>query len=587
MNTTRFQRALDLHQQGQISQAQAIYQDILKIQPRHADSLHLLGVTYVQTGHLERGANLIAEALKIDPNLAEAHNNLGSTLRALQRHDEALISYDRTLALRPDYAEAHNNRGFILRELKRLDEALSSYDRALALRPEYAEAHFNQGVAFLDLKRPDDALTRFDRALAFNPAYVEAHINRGNILRNLRRLDEALSSYDRALALRPESADAHYNRGNALIDLQRFNEALLSHERAIALKPAYVEAHHNRGIALWNLKRPEEALVSYDRAITLRPEYAEACLSKSMALLLTGNFEQGWRLYEWRKLTKNSRINKRIFTQSLWLGKESLEGKTILLHTEQGLGDSLQFARYAPLVSRLGARVILEYDRPLIAIFQGLEGISALIEKGQPLPEFDYQCPLPSLPLALNTRLDTIPSPTPYLTNQPEALKRWSARLGEKTHPRIGLVWSGSTLHNNDHNRSMTLTEMLRHLPPDYDYVSLQKDVREIDQITLEQSSIKHFGNELNDFTDTAALCTLMDLIISIDTSVVHLSGALGKPTWVLLPYAPDWRWLLDREDSPWYSSVRLFRQPKHSDWASVLKRIHNELLSQFGGRHV
>ena len=185
--------------------------------------------------------------------------------------------------------------------------------------------------------------------------------------------------------------------------------------------------------------------------------------------------------------------------------------------------------------------------------------------------------------MAFNTRLDTIPSPTSYLTSQPEALKRWSARLGEKSRPRIGLVWSGSTTHKNDRNRSLTLTQILRHLPPGYDYVSLQKDVREMDQITLEQSSIKHFGNELNDFADTAALCTLMDIVISIDTSVAHLSGALGKPTWVLLPYVPDWRWLLDREDSPWYSSVKLFRQPKHNDWESVLERIHDELLRQFG----
>ena len=359
---------------------------------------------------------------------------------------------------------------------------------------------------------------------------------------------------------------------------------MASYDKAIALKSDYADAYYNRGIVLQEHKQFDAALASYDKALALKPDYADAGFNKSLALLLTGDFAQGWHLYEKRWLRKEKSHDQRSLTQPLWLGKETLEGKTILLHTEQGLGDSLQFVRYVPLVSRLGARVILEYDRPLAGLFEGLEGVSAVIEKGQPLPAFDYHCPLLSLSLAFETRLETIPSPTPYLTSPPEALQRWSARLGEKIQPRIGLVWSGNTANKNDHNRSLTLTQLLPHLPPDYDYVSLQKEVRESDQIALAQSSIRHFGNELNDFTDTAALCDLMDLVISIDTSVAHLSGALGKPTWVLLPYVPDWRWLLDRDDSPWYASVRLFRQPKPSDWESALERVHDALLSQFGG---
>ncbi len=651
MNTTLLQQAITLHQQGQISQAQAVYQEILKIQPRHFDSLHMLGVTYFQTGQLEKGVHLVAEALKIDPNSAEAHNNLGNALCDLKRLDEALASYDQALALRPEYVEAHKSRGNILLALKRPNEALVSYDRVLALRPEDIEAHCNRGNILRDLKRPDEALDSFDRVLALRSDIVEVYYNRGNTLRDLKRLDEALDSYDRALALRPEFIEAHLNRGNVLRDLKRFDEALDSDDRILALKPEFAEVHHNRGIsllylnrpdealtccdralalrpelaeahnirgsALLRLNRPDEALACFDRALVLRPEYVDAhnnrggallylnrpdealacfdralalrpedagaCFHKSLILLLTGDFKQGWRLYERRWLTKTWSPYKRSFTQPLWLGKESLEGKTILLHTEQGLGDALQFVRYAPLVSRLGARVILECDKSLIGIFEGLEGVSVVIENGQPLPTFDYQCPLLSLPLAFETRINTIPLPTSYLMSQPESLKRWSARLGEKTRPRIGLVWSGRTLHKNDLNRSLTLTQILRHLPPDNDYVSLQQEVREIDRIALEQRSIKHFGNELNDFADTAALCDLMDLVISIDTSVAHLSGALGKPTWVLLPYAPDWRWLLDREDSPWYSSVRLFRQPKRKDWESVLERIHDEILRKFG----
>ena len=273
---------------------------------------------------------------------------------------------------------------------------------------------------------------------------------------------------------------------------------------------------------------------------------------------------------------------KRAFSQPLWLGQESLAGRTILLHSEQGMGDTIQFCRYAKLVSDLGARVILEVPKPLLGLLKQLSWVSEFVVDGSPLPAFEYHCPLLSLPLAFKTTVHSIPSPTAYLRADPGKLAYWTSKLGEKSTPRVGLVWSGRPEHTNDRNRSIGLATLLQYLPPGYQYVSLQKDVRDSDRPVLEsRPDLLHFGHDLNDFADTAALCELMEVIISVDTSVAHLSGALGKPTWVLLPFSPDWRWLLDRDDSPWYPSVKLYRQPRVSDWDSVMKKVRAQLTEQ------
>ena len=278
---------------------------------------------------------------------------------------------------------------------------------------------------------------------------------------------------------------------------------------------------------------------------------------------------------------------RRPFTQPLWLGTESLAGKTILLHSEQGLGDTIQFCRYAQLVAELGARVLMEVPEPLVGLLKDVRGVSHVIVRGSPLPTFDYHCPLLSLPLAFKTNLNSIPCSTKYVHADPVKLTHWTSRLGEKRHPRIGLVWSGRTEQKNDHNRSIALAALIPHLPADCQYVSLQKEVRKIDKPMLESSTnILHFGDELHDFTDTAALCELMDVVISVDTSVAHLSGALGQPTWVLLSFNPDWRWLLERDDSPWYPSIKLYRQPRVGDWDSVLVKLTAD-LAQLRSRNV
>ena len=291
------------------------------------------------------------------------------------------------------------------------------------------------------------------------------------------------------------------------------------------------------------------------------------------------DFENGWELYEWRWKRENFTSRKRNFSQPLWLGVESLANKTILLHAEQGLGDTIQFCRYIPLVKKLGARVLLEVPKPLMELLEDFEGVDELLEAGKKLPEFDYQCPLLSLPLSFKTELNAIPSPTPYLQSNAEKIMVWSQRLGAKSKHRIGLVWSGSTIHKNDSNRSLALADLINYLPQNFEYVSLQKEVRERDNEVLANSAIKNYSQQLIDFTDTAALCDLMDLVISVDTSVAHLAAALGKPTWILLPFISDWRWMLDREDSPWYESVKLYRQGEDREWEPVFERVARDLI--------
>ena len=301
-------------------------------------------------------------------------------------------------------------------------------------------------------------------------------------------------------------------------------------------------------------------------------------VDKVLALLLSGQFDEGWRLYEYGWQGSQQRGTPRTYPQPLWLGTDPLVGKTILLHSEQGLGDTLQFCRYVRLVQARGARVMMEVPAPLLPLLESLEGVDEFIVQGQPLPDFDCHCPLMSLPLAFKTDINTIPCPEPYLRSDSAKVAQWKTKLGAKTKPRIGIVWSGRREHRNDHNRSVALLDLMAHLPQAFDYVCLQQEIREADQKALNTSGIQFFGGELKDFSDTAALCDVMDLVISVDTSVAHLAAALGKTTWVLLPYVPDWRWLLDRLDSPWYASVKLWRQQEDRQWGSVLSHIANEL---------
>ena len=500
---------------------------------------------------------------------------------------DALASYDAAVALWPDGDAAFANRGMTLHALKQFDEALASFDRALALRPDNAEALGSRGFTLHVLRRFDEALAGYDRALALRPDNAEIHSNRSVTLFELKRFAEALASGDRALALRPDDPEAHANRGNALSVLKRYDEALADYDRALALRPDYAEAHTNRGVTLHMLKRFDEALQCYERAVAARPDFAEAHYNEGLSRLLTGDFDRGWRKHEWWREIAQSKHAKRNFAQPRWTGSQEIAGKTILLHAEQGFGDTIQFCRYAPRIAALGARVILEVQRPLRDLMQTLPGAAQIVSKGDPLPAFDMHCPMLGLPLVFGTGLATIPCETPYLRASAQAVANWSARLPPKTRPRIGLAWSGRPEHNNDQNRSIDLASFLSPLQGiDATLVSLQREVRAADAIVLqERSDVIHFGEELKDFSDTAALAANMDLVIAVDTSVAHLAGALAKPVWMLLPFIPDWRWLLDRDDSPWYPTARLFRQDDSRQWDGAFGRLR-AALDDFLHRH-
>jgi Tfp pilus assembly protein PilF len=472
---------------------------------------------------------------------------LGLKFNALNQHQKALDSFDLAIQLQPDFFEAHGNRGAMLAALGRHEDAIESYRKAIAIRPDFADAHCNLGSALTQLQR-----------------YVEA-----------------LASLDRAIALRPDYADALYNRGNALKPLQRYEEALASYDRAIALRPDHTDAHNNRGQVLRELERYDEALASYDRALALQPQHVMAHCNAAALRLLTGDFERGWAHYEWRWRKKSVIAANRNFPQPMWRG-EPIAGGTILIHSEQGLGDAIQFCRYVPLVAARGAQVIFEVQKPLQALMASLGDAAQVVPKGSPLPTFDLHCPLLSLPGVFGTRIETIPSTAGYLSAPAQHVMAWQSRLEGKRHPHVGLVWSGNPGHERDRERSIDLRAflpLLESLAANATFVSLQKDVRPEDAIVLkERTGIFDLGNTLADFSDTAALISQLDLVISVDTSVAHLAGALGKPVWILLTYFPDWRWLLGRDESPWYPAARLFRQDKSRTWDGVIARVRQAL---------
>jgi tetratricopeptide (TPR) repeat protein len=586
-------QGLKSHQAGRLFEAESLYNQVLAQRPDHFDCLHLLGVIFHQRGNHAEAVRRIDQALTRNPDHAAALNNRGIALSAQNRLVEAFESFSRAVTVQRDFAEAHSNRGNVLRQLGRFQEALASCDRALQLRPDYVEAHSNRGLVLHYLLRFDEALASCDRAIALAPHCADAHCNRGLALKELKRFEEALASYDRAIALRGDLAQAHSNRGNILRELKRFEEALASYDRATELDPNFTEAFYNRGIALEEMDRVEEALGSYSRSAQIEPDHADAHLNEALCRLVLGDFERGWEKFEWRWATTHLRDHKRTFAQPLWLGADQIAGKTILLHAEQGLGDTIQFARYVPAVAARGARVVVEVQRPLQSLMASMPGAEQVVAAGDPLPHFDLHSPLLSLPLAFRTRLDSIPGATPYLTAPTDKVSTWRDRLGQGTKPRIGLVWAGNprkdlpTLNRIDRQRSIafeTLAPLLN--ISGCSFYSLQKGDDAVEQLrnSLWRDRVIDLTDDLHDFSDTAALIENLDLVISVDTSVLHVAGALGKPVWLLNRHNTCWRWLREREDTPWYPTLRQFRQDATRDWNTVVTRVEAALKYTFAG---
>jgi tetratricopeptide (TPR) repeat protein len=595
-----FRAALDHQRAGRAAEAKQICRRILSIQPGHSQTLHLLGLIEHQQGRSEDAIKHIRNAIERDDRDPAFHHNLGNILRARERYAEAMTCYERALALapasvdtlynlanicqdlglreraiacferalriRPDAVELHNNLGTALQDLGRLDEAIACYRNALRLRPDAVEVLDNLGGALRARRQLDAAQACYERALALRPDRVESHIGLGIVLRDRGRLEDAVARYQQALKLAPDHPETRNNLGVALADLGQLKEAIAHYQRALAIRPDCAETRYNLGVALEREGRYGAAIASYERALAVKPDYAPAHLNRALALLLTGEFEQGWKEYEWRFAAARY---DRGFGRPLWRG-EPLGGRRILIHAEQGFGDTLQFVRYVPAVAERGGTVVLEVPQALVRLVRSVAGASQIVVAGDPLPPFECHCPLLSLPRVFDTRLTTIPNAVPYLAPPTEASLAWAGRLAAASGLKVGVVWAGTTVGAID----------LRLLEPLWkvggvSWFSLQAgspaaDISSLDGVV----DITDLSPWLTDFAETAAAVCQLDMVITVDTSVAHLSGALGRPTWILLPAAADWRWLIEREDSPWYPTARLFRQKRGEDWHGVARAI-------------
>jgi tetratricopeptide (TPR) repeat protein len=614
---------------GDLAGARTLCEEIVISQPAHFDTRFLLSVIALKTGDPGRSVDLIANAIGTAPDNFQArlaYLHLGAGLRRLGKLHEAIASYDKAIAIDERHADAYLGRGNVQQQLGQSSAALASYERAITLKSDYAEAHCNRGVVLAELKQSDAALASFNRAIAIRPDYAEAYWNRGMVLQERNQLGAALDSCNQAIALSPHSEKAHYNRGNVLLELNnlemalesynraisinkdyafalsgrgttfrelnQFEAALADYERAIEIKPNFAAAYSNRGTAQLRMGRLNAALESYNKAIAIDPESGQAHMSRAHARLLAGDFENGWVDFEWRWKFGDGLFDRerRKFRKPAWSGGEPLCGKTILLHSEQGLGDTLQFCRYASIVAQMGARVILETPAPLKTLLASVEGVACLVEDGGILPDFHYHCPLLSLPLALNTTLSTIPARVPYLQAQGQKVLDWKERLGEKRKLRVGLTWSGGfrpeqpKLWAVNRRRNVPLEKLASLKHPDIEYYTLQKgqpaesELSRLVSVRWGGPHLIDFTHLLHDFSDTAALVENLDLVISVDTSTVHLAGALGKPVWIMNRFDTCWRWLVDRTDSPWYPTARLYRQQRAGDWDSVVQEIRQDL---------
>jgi FkbM family methyltransferase len=600
---------------GRHDDALAACEKILSVEPNHLAGLLGRGNALMSLRRFEAALAPLDKALAIKPDYVEAVNNRGNALMALDRFEPALAAFDQALALKPDHVEALINRGNVFMRLERPAEALPVFDQAIGINPDNAFAHNNRGVALAALARHEDATASYDRALALNPGYAEAHNNRGNALLAANRIAEALAAFENALAITPENPELIASRGSTLLRLNRFEDALAAFEQALAARPDDPAHLTNRGAALLGLNRIAEAQAAFEKALGIKPDHADAYVNIGNGLLALnrhqdalasyatalafdpyhrgarmnegilrlslGDFRAGWRRYEARLEKNEIAASQGRSAQSRWRGEEPLAGRTILLYAEQGLGDTIHFVRYAPLVAARGARVVLEVQPALKPVLSRVAGVAQVLGRGEELPAFDVHCPLMSLPHAFGTELDTIPADIPYVTADPDRVRKWKGRLPATAARRIGIAWSGNPLQANDRNRSIGLRRLAGIFAAgDFEFVSIQKELRADDADVLRRHArLIHLGDELADFADTAALMSLLDLVISVDTSVAHLAGAMGRPVWILLPFAADYRWMHDRADSPWYPTARLFRQPAIDDWDSVVERVRDELI--------
>ena len=619
-----FEAGLRLMQLGQMAEAELCGRNALALDQGHADSMHLMGMLCVAARQYDLAIEWFAMAIRQNADVADYFSNLGTALQRKDRLDEAVRCFDRALLLNPNQADVWLSMaevlqqqkkfddaikcldhavtvnpdqpdvwfrmGGLLQQEKRVNEAVLSFDQALKLKPDHREAANASGLLYFEAKRFEEAAARFTQSVDIDPGQSEAYNFISRCQWGLLRFEEALVNARRAFELNPGSPEITKNVGVLLQKLGQDREALTWFDKALALRPDFPSALNDRFTTLFALRRVEEAFADIDRAIALDPEYADYHWNRGLTRLLLGDFDAGWPAREWGLKSTTLRFVDRKFTQPRWFGDEPIAGKTILLHSDEGFGDTVQYARYASMVAKLGGRVILEAADEMQPLLAGMEGVDLCVSrKDASLPDFDLHCPLSGLPLAFRTRLETIPAARSYLPPLPEArVRQWRDRLGAHDKLRVGLVWSGNRHHTNDLNRSTTLRAMSAIADPRACFYSLQKETRPDDAAVLaERADIIDLTGHLTDFVETAALISCLDLVITVDTSVAHVAAASGCPTWILLPFTPDFRWLLGRDDSPWYPTVRLFRQDESRDYARVLARLRAELdmlIAGFGG---
>ena len=590
-NNNLLEDAYTLHLKGEYEKAKILYENLLSTGLISFELLYLLGSLYLQMKYVNNAIDLLSRAVQINPKHIESLTNLGSAFRENNNFPSAQNCYEQAIAIDPTHVDAYFNYGNLLLDMKEPERALQYFDKALRYRPQYPEAYLNKANAWRIVGNTSSEKECLTQAISLNPQYSEAWHKLGLLYKNIGQFQEALRCYQQAILIDKSKPDFYISLGVVYQELGDIQRAIISYRQAIELQPDFYSAHHNIGVVLQQFRQFDQALNHYQIALNSFPNSYESTFNMAVCLLTIGNYALGWQEYEVRsKITNISKNFLRSFEAPLWLGDANLAGKTILLHAEQGLGDTLQFCRYAKLVAGLGARVLLEVQPALISVLKDIEGVDAMFSIGDPLPPIDYHCPLMSLPLAFKTTLETIPNQIPYIRAAAHKVAYWSNRLGPRRRLRIGLVWSGGfrpdqpEVWATNARRNISLDQIAKLKMEEVDFYSLQKgdpaeqELRNRQSEVWPENNFYNYANELIDFSDTAGLIENLDLVISVDTSTAHLAGALGKPVWILNRFDSCWRWLLDRDDSPWYPTARLYRQANMGDWDSVLEAVKADL---------
>lgn len=578
-----------LQKQGKLDEAIEAFKNALSLNPTYVEAYVNLGNTLHLQGKSTEAIEAFKKILSLNPNLADVYFKIGFILQTQNKHNEAIEPFIKAISLNPKYTKAYYNLGVALQNEGKINQAIEAYTKALSLNPHYVDAYNDLGNALQVQEKCDEAIMAYKKALSLNPNFANAYNNLGNIFQAKGRTEEAIEVYKKALSLNPNFAETYNNFGNVLQTQGKIEQAMEVYKKALSLNPNYASAYNNLGNILQVQGKIERAIEAYKKALSLNPKDVNVYLHLSLAYLLSGNLMKGFQLYEfrWQSFLKKS---KRNFVQPLWLGKEDINARTILVYTEQGLGDTLQFCRYIEMLAKQGANVIFEVDKPLIRLLQSLQGVATLIEKGSPLPECDYHCPLLSLPYIFHTSLTSIPTQNPYIHVDQALLNHWENTLGEKRALRVGLVWSGGFRANQpelwhvNNRRNIPLSLIVKLNRPDVDFYSLQKgdpaesEFKECAHELWKGHNLFNYMDNVTDFADTAGLISHLDLVISVDTSTAHLAAAMGKPVWLLNRFDSCWRWMLHREDSPWYPTLILFRQPFFGDWEGVIQNVRNRL---------